>query len=250
MALLLFLVLGGVLFWLKMYTNHGQKLEMPDYVGKYYKDAIQDSDDRSFEMIVKDSIHKVGQPGGLVISQNPTAGSFVKENRKIYVDITKYNADEIKLSSISKLYGGHAESKAIELGYLDIKTEVLRYIHDAGEPDHIMEVWYEGKMIDGPSGRKLDTKIKKGSTVGLVLSKMDGGLVEVPDLVCTSYSQLGFILQVRHLSLGSIEQIGAITDRNKAYIVAQTPAYSKGRKINMGDKIEVIIQQELPESCQ
>jgi len=111
MALLLLVIFGVTLLWLKAYTNHGQKLELDDYVGVHYQKATKDSKKESFELIVKDSIHKVGQPGGLIIAQNPPGGSLVKENRKIYVDITKYNPDEIALESLSAMYGTQYNSK-------------------------------------------------------------------------------------------------------------------------------------------
>ncbi|HUR30412.1 MAG TPA: hypothetical protein VMZ69_03210, partial [Saprospiraceae bacterium] len=44
-AVLLFLgifTLFGFL-WLKMYTHHGQELELPDYTGFQYEDAVKDA---------------------------------------------------------------------------------------------------------------------------------------------------------------------------------------------------------------
>ena len=249
MALLVILVLGAVLFWLGIYTNHGQKLELRDYVGMSFKDASKDAKRNSFELIVKDSIHKVGKPGGVILSQNPPGASLVKENRKIYVDITKYTADELDLTSLSPMYGRQYNSKVNELSYLDIKSKVKGYRHDAGEPDHILEVWYNGRLIDGESGRKSNVKIEKGGTLEFVLSKSDGGSVNIPDLVCMPYNQVAFVLSQYKISIGGVEQMGAITDRNKAYIIAQVPAYSPGKTIQMGEKIEITIQQERPESC-
>ncbi len=249
MALLVMIVLGAVLLWLRVYTNHGQQLELRDYVGMAYEDASKDADKQTFEMIVKDSIHKVGKPGGIILSQNPPGGSLVKENRKLYVDITKYTADEIALASLSPMYGRQYNSKVNELSYLDIKSKIKGYRHDAGEPDHILEVWYDGRLIDGESGRKTDVKIKKGATLEFLLSKTDGGEVSIPDLVCMQFNQVGFVLHHARISIGGVEQMGAITNKDKSYIIAQDPPYEKGRKIRMGEKIVVTIQQEEPESC-
>lgn len=249
MALLVIIVLGAVLFWLRLYTNHGQQLELRDYVGMAYKDAAKDADKQTFEMIVKDSIHKVGKPGGIILSQNPPGGSLVKENRKLYVDITKYTADEIALSGLSVMYGRQYSSKVLELEGLDIKSKVRGYEHDAGEPDHILEVWYNNRLIDGESGRKSGVKIKKGDTLEFVLSKTDGGEVQIPDLVCMQYNEVGFLMPYTKVSIGAVEQMGAITNKEKAYVIAQDPPFEKGRKIRMGEKIQITIQQEQPESC-
>lgn len=249
MLLLLLLVFGGVLLWLKVYTNHGQKLELRNYIDKPYKAAAKDAKKRSFELIVKDSVHKVGIPGGMIISQNPPGGAHVKENRKIYVDVTKYNADEIPLSSISILYGQEFQSKKMELNNLDIKTEITGYKHDSGSPDHILEVRYEGRLIEGASAKKKKVMIKKGDTLQFVLSKSDGGQVNVPNLVCQPYGSLNFLLGSYNVRLGSVEHLGAITDIQSAYIVAQKPAFREGAMMNMGESVAVIVQQERPESC-
>ncbi len=249
MALFVAVVFGAVLLWLKAYTNHGQKLELKNYIGINYKKAAKDAAKQSFELIVKDSIHKVGQPGGLIIAQNPKGGSTVKENRKIYVDITKYRPDEIALESLSDMYGRNFESKKNELSYLDINSKIKGYEQDSGEPDHILQVWYEGKMIAGRNGRKKGIKIKKGGTLEFVLSKQDGGQVNLPDLVCKQYGELAFLLGVYKLKLGAVEHQGAITNRESAYVISQFPPFSEGKTVNMGDMLEVTIQQQQPESC-
>lgn len=249
MLLLLVLVFGIVLFWLKIYTNHGQKLELKNYVNESYVDAAKDADKRDFQLIVKDSVHKVGMPGGIVLSQNPPGGALVKENRKIYVDVTKYKADQIPLESISEMYGRNFSSTKEMLSYLDIKTNILGYRHDPGEPDFILEVKYNGSLIEGASGRKRNVNIEKGATLDFVLSKLDGGEVELPDLVCRRYGQLGFLLAGYRLKLGSIERSGAITDQNSAFVIAQNPPYREGAMIGKGQSLEITIQQKQPESC-
>ncbi len=250
MALLLLLVFGVVLMWLKMYTNHGQKIELRDYVGKNYEKAAQHAEKQSFELIVKDSVHRVGQPGGIILSQNPEGGARVKENRKIYVDITKYNADELDLKDLSVMYGNPYSSIQTRLGYLDISTEIKGYKQDPGEENYILEVWYNGRMIAGENGRKNGVKIQKGGTLGFVLTE-NRGEVEIPDLICRQYGQLAFLLPNWKLKLGAIEFAdgAAITNKDEAYIISQKPAFVKGQKIPMGTMLEVTIQQEEPESC-
>lgn len=249
MALLVILIFGGVLLWLKFYTNHGQEKELKDYTGIHIDVASKDAKKQSFEMIVKDSIHKVGQPGGLIIAQNPIGGSKVKENRKIYVDITKYKADEYDLSELSSMYGSEFQSKQKELGYLNINSMIRGERHDTGEPGHILEVWYKGRLIDGESGRKSKVKIERGGTLEFVISKIDGGQIEIPDLVCRQYGQLSFLLGGYRLKLGEVEQSGAITDQNKAYIIAQEPESGSGATMSMGGQLKITIQQEQPLSC-
>lgn len=239
----------GVLFWLKVYTNHGQKLELPDFVGMEYTDAIDVGQDKTFELIVVDSIHIVGRQGGEIVDQNPDAFAKVKENRKVYVTVTKYNADVLKTGSLGVMYGQDYQSKKAELSHLDINSEIKGYNYDSGEPDHILEVWYEGRPIITGSGRKEEVEIKKGGTLQFVLSKRQGGLVGIPNLRCNSYGAAKFILESSNLKLGEVIDEGNISDRNSAVIVSQSPSYSAGQTINMGESISLTLSQTKPEDC-
>ena len=251
MALLLILVFGGVLLWLKIYTNHGQEKELKNYIGTHIDKATKDASKQSFIMIVKDSVHKVDQPGGLIIAQNPIGGSKVKENRKIYVDITKYKADEYDISELSAMYGREYNNKQKELSNLNINSKIIGYRHDPGEPNYILEVHYNGRLIEGESGRKRKVKIERGGTLEFVLSEIGGGQVEVPDLICRQYKELAFLLRQFRLELGDVELgDGALTDRGEAYVIAQDPEPIDGNEMKMGGKIKITIQQDQPISCQ
>jgi len=239
----------GILFWLKVYTNHGQKLELPDFVGMEYADAEELGDDKTFELVVVDSIHIVGRNGGEVVDQNPSAFAKVKEDRKVYVTVTKYNADVLKTGSLGVMYGQDYESKKAELSHLNINSEIKGYNYDSGEPDHILEVWYEGRPIITGSGRKEEVEIKKGGTLQFVLSKRQGGLVGIPNLRCGTYGAAKFILESSNLKLGEVTDKGAISDRNSAYVIAQSPEYTAGQTINMGETITITLSQTKPDGC-
>jgi len=238
-----------VLFWLKGYTNHGQQLELPDYVGVNYEKAKEDAEDRTFDLIINDSIHIVGKPGGEILDQNPVAYSKVKENRKIYVTTAKYNADMLSLENLPALYGKQYEGKKRELSYLDINADVKGYVYDPGEPDHILEVWHEGRKIISSSGNAKNVNIEKGGSLQFVLSKRGGGQMEIPDLKCKQVSVAEFILTQSSLTVGTVNQNGEITDLEKAYIISQYPSYAVGKTISMGEAIDITISQTRPGYC-
>lgn len=252
--LILLLVVGvlffAVLMWLRSYTNHGQKLELPDYVGMAFDEAEEDASDKSFDLIVNDSIHIVGRKGGEVVDQNPVAFSKVKENRKVYVTVTKYNADLMKASSLGVMYGQDYASKKAELSHLNINSEIKGYSYDTGEPDYILEVWYKGQPIITRSGRKDNVEIEKGGTLQFVLSKKQGGYVAIPNLSCSRYGAAKFILESSNLKLGEVKEEGPITDRNNAYIIAQNPPFIAGETISMGESFTLTIGQERPMNCE
>lgn len=252
MMLFVALVFGGVLLWLRFYTNHGQKLELPQYEGIDYTLAQDDAKSNSFELVVNDSIHIVGKPGGLIWTQNPPAGSLVKENRKIYVDVTKYTADRIDYSSLGNLYGQEYERISSSLATRKIKTTIKSYKPDNGEPDHILEVYYKGQLIDGRNVSVADKKrikIDKGDVLEFVLSKRGGFEIPVPDVTCRTLSQARAFLNFSKLNLGQIEKIGAITDIENAYVIDQIPNVNTTESVLTGSVFNLTIQQEKPQDC-
>lgn len=249
MALVLALVVIITLFWLKSYTNHGQQLELPDYVGINYEMAKKDADEKTFVLIVKDSVHRVGIKGGEILNQIPVAYSKVKENRAVYVTTAKYNADLIKLEDLPAFYGKEYESKKTELSYLSIDTEIKGYKFDTSEPDHILEVWQDGKQIVGKNIKGTGVLVPKGGKLSFVLSKTQGGMTDIPDLRCNQLSTAKFILSNARLEIGKITTDGEIVDQNSAFIISQYPPYSFGGKIEMNSRIDITITNTKPKDC-
>ncbi len=250
MGLFILVVFFGILLWLRAYTHHGQKIELPDYRGMHIEEAGPDAKDKSFEIIVNDSLFKVGVEGGTIINQNPVPGSLVKEKRKVYVDIARYSATTNKLEDLPIMYGREYNSVSRSLAHLEIDASIKSYKYDAGEPDHILEVWYEDKLIDGKEGRKTDIAIKTGGSLEFVLSKREGGEVAVPDLVCDMLGNAKWKLGRSQLKLGRIEKRGLITcPLDSAFIVQQMPVAGDSSRIMMGQSINVIVMQERPDNC-
>ncbi|MDF1698940.1 MAG: PASTA domain-containing protein [Saprospiraceae bacterium] len=246
LILMLFLVLA----WLRFYTNHGQKLELPDYVLQNYQDATKDAQSKSFEIIVTDSIHKVGKEGGLIIDQNPEPGSMVKEKRKIYVNITKYSPDKIKVSDLPVLYGKDFDQKRTELKYLDITSKIKSEKHDPGEPNHILEVWYDNKLIIDSKTIETTVEINKGGSLEFVISKREGGKGLIPNLMCREYSAAETMALLSKFRIGNVTELGEITDRNTAFVVSQDPSSDGLTELSFNSDISVTITQNRPEDCQ
>lgn len=248
-ALFLVGILLLVLLWLRMYTNHGQKLELPDYVNQNISDARKDAKDRTFDLIITDSIHKVGKPGGLIIDQNPSPGSMVKEKRKIYVNITKYAPDQIKVSDLPILYGSEFDQKRTELKYMDITSSIKSEKFDRGEPNHILEVWYNGQLIIDRNIVKTEVAIDKGGMLEFVISKREGGKDLVPDLICQEFIAAEAKCLLSKFQIGKVEELGKITDRSTAFVISQSPSYDGTSMISHNSAISVTITQNRPQDC-
>ncbi len=256
MIVVVMVVLFLVFQWLRIYTNHGQKLELPDYTGEFFDDAKEEAQEKTFELIINDSLHKVGVPGGQIISQNPKPGALVKENRKIYVDVTKYDADEYSLNNdLPRLYGQEYYRTKEKLLGLSINSEIARYTYDKGEPDHILGVIYEGQNIivknaNGEMVKKPGVKIKKGTTLKFVLSEARGLDVTIPDWTCQRLKTVRFMSNSVKVKIGKVDLQGAVTNRDSAYVISQNPPYDGISTIKTGEYIDIVISNQKPDSCQ
>ncbi|NND05783.1 MAG: PASTA domain-containing protein [Saprospiraceae bacterium] len=248
MALFLLGCLVLTIIGLRWYTHHGQSLILPNYVGEKLVEARENAERASFELRIIDSTFVVGKEGGIILDQNPKAGSKVKQKRKIYLTVSKSQADEIPFRRLPILYGKSyaRKQKELEQGY-QIKSKVIGRKYDAGAPDHILEVIYRGRTIVDEKQRKEDVMIEKGGTLEMILSKSSGGSLTMPDLTCKMYTEVAFHLQTLNLMMGENHQDDTVEDQNEAYVWKQVP--SAGARVYTGDTVQVFLTQVRPADC-
>lgn len=250
MLLISFILLLLIVQWgLRWYTHHGQKLEMPDFVNTPVSDASEVARNNKFQIVVNDSVFIVGKKGGMIIDQNPAAGSFVKQNRKVYVTITKYETETIRLGDLPVLYGNSFDQKKTELKYRDIELDIKDYAYDPAEPNHILSVYYNGELVISKDIVKKDLLIKKGTTLECIVSKRDGGDVTIPDLRCMELEEARFLLESSKLKLGTVVVKGEIEEGSPQFILNQSPPYDGITNIKMGESVTVTVGSEKPASC-
>ena len=252
LALLLFfsIMLLAAFLWLRIYTHHGQELEMPDYTGYQYEAAVKDAARKKFRMSIQDSLHVLGKPGGEIIKQHPLPGALVKSKRMIYVTITKRSPDKILSSRLPEMYGKTYERKKRELEeHFEIKSRIIDTRFDPGDAGQVLEVRYKGKIIMDAKGRKNDVQIEKGDYLEFVISGKSGGEVKIPDLVCKTYEECVFLLDNLGLKLELETKEGEVSDVNNAYIIRQSPP-ADGATVEMGSSILVTVTQQKPLTCE
>ena len=111
---------------------------MVDLVNKNIDEAREEAEDQSFNLIVTDSVFVVGKKGGIILDQNPKANAEVKEGRKVYVTITKYDPDKIMVSELPLLYGNDFSQKSVELKHRGLLSKIRGKKYDAGDPNLIL----------------------------------------------------------------------------------------------------------------
>ncbi len=235
---------------LRAFTHHGEKLRMPDYINMPLNTAREDASDRTFNIVVTDSIFIVDKPGNIILNQNPKPDAYVKEDRTIYVTITKSQAETVMVKDLPRLYGENFDLKSqeLKLGFM-IESEIVGRQYDPGPEGHILLVMDHGDTIVSAAGRRNDVVLEKGQTLQFILSKQSGGVVSIPKLRCRTYSAAEFLASSYGLELKADKETAGLLEGSAAYVNYQNPRYDPAGTIRMGDTITVHLTPTLPENC-
>jgi len=209
-TLLLFL---GLYFGLKVYTKHGDAIEVPIVKGMQIEQAIAVLEKANLEYEL-DSVYQMDMKPGLVIEQDPEAHAHVKTGRTIYLTFITQVSPEVAFPNI--IDKTLIEATAI-LKNQSLKIGDTVYVSDIAR-DVVLDVKFAGQPLQ--SGRM----IAKGSKVTLVLGNGRGNNeVELPNLIGLSLSEARFVLNGSGLNLGKILYQGGVTDSLTAKVISQSP---------------------------
>jgi beta-lactam-binding protein with PASTA domain len=156
-----------VLWWLRISTNHDQRIEVPD-LSTMTLDIVEDTlDDLDLRFEIIDSAnYNPDFPKYSVIEQIPRAGKFVKENRKIYLTLNRSSYPQLVIPEVVGRTRRQAEPTLIAMGFKIGKISYRPYI----AIDEVLELRHDGKKID-PGMR-----LQKTSVIDLVLGDGEGEL--------------------------------------------------------------------------
>ncbi|MBK7869642.1 MAG: PASTA domain-containing protein [Saprospiraceae bacterium] len=242
---LMLILIFGVNLLLKLYTRHNESVQVGNYIGMSVDEAIRRARDRSFRIVVIDSIDRMGERPGAIIAQDPVPLSRVKQKRRIYVTIVKSIPDNVPLPDLVGSYNYEQYTKKLDL--LDIRYKIRDREFDSKlEENTILYFYYNDRKITDADLRN-GVEVPRGSTLEFVVTERSTGYVEIPDLVCKTYEAAQFLISTNNLAIGNI--YGEVGDLNSAYVWKQEPAYEPGQMIRMGEQISLYLTEERPASC-
>ncbi|MDR0228759.1 MAG: PASTA domain-containing protein [Flavobacteriaceae bacterium] len=153
--------------WLKITTNHGQKIEVPSLVKLDTNQATSLLESKELELIILDTLDfDKNFPPLAIVEQDPVAGTAVKENRKIYVKINASGFGYIKLPKFEEMTYRQALATLKSLG---LREGVITYRTFIGK-DVVLEAYNDGQKV------KAGSQIKKNSRIDFVLGDGKAGL--------------------------------------------------------------------------
>lgn len=235
-----------VFWWLKCYTNHGESLQVADYTNLKLEDVVRKAEDRNLRIQVMDSTWIEGLEPGVVLEQDPPPFSRVKENRTIYLKITKLLPEEVLLPGLVGSYD--YDQYARRLSGKGIKATVRERIFDNKlEPNTILHFYYGDEKIT-ESMINDGYKVPEGSILEFVITERGFTTVPVPGVVCQTFSAAEFLLSSSQLGIGQVIEDPSVTDRTSAYVYRQDPAAAT--QIGLGQPITLYLTQTAPDGCQ
>lgn len=168
LALLVTIVLVTMaLIGLRVFTRHGEEVEMPDFVGQDSQMLIEEAKSNDFVLVVADYVFDKKTPEGQVLKQNPEPGEKVKKGRKVYLTVASAIPPKVKMMELKDVSLRQAEImlKAVGLELGDVIYKPNEY------ENVVMEQLYQGRPIT--PGTEISVGEKITLVVGRDVNKMD-----------------------------------------------------------------------------
>ncbi len=168
---LVILIIGTfvLLKWLSSTTNHGQQIEVPKLVSLDAFQAESLLEQNDLRMVVLDTLDYDKNFAPLaIVEQDPAYGTYVKENRKIYVKINAAGFGKVLMPNLDELTFRQASSTIKSLG---LKEGTISYVPFIGK-DVVLEIHQNGRRL------KKGDAVVKDSRIDFVLGDGKAGLSE------------------------------------------------------------------------
>ncbi|MEY5043407.1 MAG: hypothetical protein RJA19_634 [Bacteroidota bacterium] len=228
------LFLGFTWGILRLYSRHGAGVEVPKVTGMDFVQAQAQLEELGFETIHIDSIYSANAVPFEVVDQIPQEGSFIKENRRIY--LTTYRATP------------PSEDLGVEEGMdrrvaritLENKGFNITERYEANIPlaDKVVRVENaKGKVLNPRS------QLPRGAKVTVVIGRMGGADALVPDVMGLTLDSARAVLGRSQFAVGlaSFRGCNSGADSSGAVVVMQVPP-ADGTQVPMGTEIDLDFQ--------
>lgn len=235
--ILLFFVLRSCL---SFSTNSGQKIDVPNLVGKNAKNAQSLLGDRPLVIEVLDSIYDPTKVEGTILEQDPMPTSksdiFVKEGRKIRIRVSK-KTQLVEMPDLVNKSQRFAETILRNRSF-KYRLEFRPSVEAAGA---VMQQYYNGKPI------KPGTRIPIGSTVKLIIGRNEVGIpVELPDLygmtIPEARDRVSAMLNTELFIV--CPDCTSKSDSTIARVRSQSPEFTEGAVIPSGSSVTIYATKE------
>ncbi len=227
-----------IIITLKFITRHNQELEVPDFSGMSFYEAQILASKNHLRLDVTDSVFIPRMGRGLIFRQNPTAGSFVKKNRRVLLTI---NSLQPKRVSMPLVTGFSLRQAKAELTARQLNVGRLIYVNDMAT-NNVLDQRYRGLHI--PPGTQIETESEIDLELGL---SSDNNLTSIPSLVGFSLITAKDIIIDNSLNVGRLtfdQSVNSYTDTLSSFVISQFPAPSDRLTTLMGSRVDLVLSTD------
>lgn len=235
-GILLIMILFFFYIYLPSATNHGETITVPELIGISYEELDEYVTQRNLRYeIMEDSGYSERYGPLTILTQNPAAGSKVKENRKIYLSLNAQVPPKVKMPNLINTDIQNAQdilqSHGLKLGEVELVENIAT--------NAVLAMKFEGEDIEA------GTMVAKGSSIDLTIADGEGiQYFEAPDFMGKTLDEVKFQITASRLKLDVINYIKLDSvPPNQVY--KQLPPV--GAMIRSGDLVEIWINGDEPE---
>lgn len=233
-TLLLALLLWVLFWWLGVRTLHGETVKVPDFSSVSVSDLASYTSDKSLRYKIIDSVFSESIPPGVVIQQDPEAGSEVKDGRVIYLTVTQIKPPAEKMPRLVDRSVRLAVSELLGRGF---KLGRVRFV--PGFSGSVIEQRINGKPV------KEGDDVPKGSVVDLIVGQGEGDQeVYLPYLIGLSEEDASAKLMQNSLNVGKVEYEKRYKNDPGCKVASQNPPYFSGRKVPIGHNVSFFLTKD------
>lgn len=213
---------------IKVIARQGKEYELPDYRGEQLE-QLKKSNPYDLRYVVIDSVYDAAKDGGIVVMQEPEAGTMIKTGRKVYVTLTKYEPADVLLPDLSNMTVRGAVS---ELEARGLRCGRLRFV-DSPYRNAILESYSNGKMV------YVGEKMSSGAVVDLTVGRgAEEKGTRVPFVIGQSPAKARRGILSASLNVGQ-EHYEEVTDRSKCVCYRLSPDYTGVTRYPLGTSVEM-----------
>ncbi|MBR2060340.1 MAG: PASTA domain-containing protein [Tidjanibacter sp.] len=227
---------------LGIFTRHGRYREVPEMVGLSLDEATElAARNGGLRIEVSDSLFVPIYDGGVVLEQNPKAGTEVKNGRRIFVTVNSYRQKMVEIPYVTGFSLRQAKNNLESVG---LEIERLEYVEDIAT-NYILSQKFGGRTIE--EGQKVEAEI--GSGITLVVGRGEDeekSRVAVPRVVGMTLYEAKSRLWDSGLNVGRItsdEGVNQLNERN-ARVYVQSPAQGVVTSLGSGVALSLSLDDE------
>lgn len=195
-AVFILALAAGAGLLLKIMTNHGQEITVPDLGNMTVPEAVYTAGLQNLRVEVTDSVYIRRMGRGMVYSQNPKAGSSVKKGRRILLTINSVSPKKVQMPN---LVGYSMRQAKAEINSRGLNLGKLLYVEDIATNNVLKQMFRNREIQPG-------TMIESGSEITLVVGlNPEDNQTYIPDVVGMKYMRAVDAVHDNSLNIRSLK---------------------------------------------